>query len=60
VVGGALSNPSEQYPAVFGRVQLFIDYPYAFPTLVTGLVGASAAIISALFVEEVRRLGHIL
>jgi len=48
-----LAAPAEQYPAVFGKIQFFKDYPYALPTFVTGLIGLSAAIISALFVKEV-------
>jgi hypothetical protein len=51
--GGGLSKPAEQYPSVFGRVQLFKDFPYALPTFVTGAIGASAAIICAIFLKEV-------
>lgn len=53
MVGGMLAAPAEQYPAVFGNIQFFKDYPYALPTFVTGLIGLSAAIISAIFVKEV-------
>jgi len=56
LAGGGLSNPAEQYPSVFGRIQLFKDYPYALPTFATGAIGASAAIINALFLKEVRNV----
>lgn len=52
LIGGGLSKPAEQYPSVFGRIQLFKDFPYALPTFTTGAIGASAAIISALFTKE--------
>ncbi|KAH8601068.1 MFS transporter [Bisporella sp. PMI_857] len=51
-IGGILSNPAKEYPRVFGNIQLFKDFPYALPTLVTGAIGASAAVISALFIKE--------
>jgi hypothetical protein len=52
--GGGLSKPAEQYPSIFGRVQLFKEFPYALPTFATGAIGASAATICALFIKEVR------
>ncbi|OCL12918.1 MFS general substrate transporter [Glonium stellatum] len=52
LIGGALSNPTKQYPAVFGNIQFFKNYPYALPTFVAGGIGATATIISVLFVEE--------
>lgn len=42
-----------QYPSVFGEIQLFKEFPYALPTFVTGAIGASAALFSALFIKEV-------
>jgi MFS family permease len=53
LLGGILCNPADQYPALFGKVQFFIDYPYALPNFATGLFGASAALLTALYVEEV-------
>ncbi|KAF2096805.1 MFS general substrate transporter [Rhizodiscina lignyota] len=52
LIGGVLAKPAEVYPRVFGHVQLFKDFPYALPTLVTGLFGASAALVCTLFVKE--------
>lgn len=53
LAGGALSNPADQYPSVFGRVQFFKDYPYALPSFTVGAIGLSAVVTSALFVKEV-------
>lgn len=52
LLGGALSKPAETWPSTFGKMQLFIDYPYALPTLVVGAIPASAAVLSMLFVKE--------
>lgn len=52
-LGGALSNPTEQYPSLFGKVQFLKEYPYALPTFTVGVIGMSAMIISALFIKEV-------
>ena len=52
LIGGSLSNPADQYPSVFGQVHLFKEFPYALPTFATGVVGATAAVTSALFIKE--------
>lgn len=52
VIGGALSNPADQYPRVFGNVQFFVNYPYALPSFVAGLFGLSAAILCIFFIKE--------
>jgi hypothetical protein len=51
--GGVLSNPADQYPAVFGNIQFLKTFPYALPTIATGLISASAAVLTLLFVKEV-------
>ena len=51
--GGILSNPAKNFPSVFKGIWFFETFPYALPTLITGAIGASAAIISALFIKEV-------
>jgi len=51
--GGALCNPADQNPSIFGKYQFFVNYPYALPTFTTGLFGASAAIVAAIFIKEV-------
>jgi MFS family permease len=52
LMGGALANPATQYPGIFGGIRFFEDYPYALSSLVVAMVGATAALSSALFVEE--------
>ncbi|KAL1302202.1 hypothetical protein AAFC00_002630 [Neodothiora populina] len=50
--GGALADPAGQYGGPLKKIQFFHDYPYALPSLAVGVVGLSAAVISAFFVEE--------
>ncbi|KAJ7439037.1 MFS transporter [Mycena galericulata] len=52
LIGGSLSEPTLNFPSVFGHVHLFKTYPYLLPTLITGCVAASAAVLCALFVKE--------
>lgn len=53
IPGGALADPAGQYPRVFGGIHFFKEYPYALPTFFSGAIGASAAVISWLFIHEV-------
>ena len=43
----------EQYPRVFGSNEFLTQYPYALATIVSGAFAASAAILSAVFIDEV-------
>jgi MFS family permease len=52
LLGGALADPVGQYPGAFGGVRFLKDYPYALSSLVVALVGVTAAISTALFVQE--------
>jgi MFS-type transporter involved in bile tolerance (Atg22 family) len=52
LLGGALADPVRQYPGVFGTFGFFEKYPYALSSLVVAMVGATAALSSAFFVEE--------
>lgn len=52
VIGGALSKPAEQYPTLFGNNHFLISYPYALPTIFTGAISATAAIISVFLLTE--------
>ncbi|KAG9245270.1 MFS transporter [Calycina marina] len=51
-IGGVLSNPATEYPRVFGKIQLLRNFPYALPTLITGVIGALALIATILFTKE--------
>ncbi|KAJ5159118.1 uncharacterized protein N7500_008769 [Penicillium coprophilum] len=52
LLGGALADPVRQYPGAFGTGSFFEKYPYALSSLVVAMVGATAAISSACFVDE--------
>jgi MFS family permease len=52
LMGGALASPATQYPNVFGGIAFFEKYPYALSSMTVALVGATAALSSACFVEE--------
>ncbi|KAF8199262.1 MFS transporter [Mycena galopus ATCC 62051] len=52
LIGGSLSEPTVNCPSVFGHIHLFETYPHLLPTLITGCVAASAAVLCALFVKE--------
>jgi MFS family permease len=52
LLGGALADPVRQYPGIFGSVHFLKNYRYVLSSVVVALVGLTAAISSALFVEE--------
>ncbi|KAI5238575.1 MFS general substrate transporter [Aureobasidium subglaciale] len=52
VIGGALATPATQYPRVFGGVWFFEEFPYALPLIVASFFGFSAALISAIYLNE--------
>ena len=52
-LGGALASPADQYPSVFGGIYFFEEFPYAVPTIFVGLIAASAALVSWLYLKEV-------
>ncbi|KAK3941072.1 major facilitator superfamily domain-containing protein [Diplogelasinospora grovesii] len=51
LLGGALADPAAQYPNVFTH-PFFRRYPYALPSFLVGIIGASAVVVTALFAEE--------
>ncbi|TVY80317.1 Efflux pump azaK [Lachnellula suecica] len=56
LIGGALSNPLEQYPNVFGSLRFLKEFPYALPTFITGTIGASAALLCGFLIKEASTL----
>ncbi|RSM17749.1 hypothetical protein CDV31_003356 [Fusarium ambrosium] len=52
IIGGVLANPATQYPGSFGKNKFFLEYPYALPGFVTGVISATSALTSALFLKE--------
>lgn len=51
--GGGLAKPAQQFPSVFKGLAFFEKYPYALSTIVPAAFGVSAAVVNALFLEEV-------
>ncbi|KAJ1329907.1 transmembrane transporter-like protein [Microdochium nivale] len=51
-LGGLLADPAAQYPRVFAGIPFFEEYPYALSSFIVGLIGLTAVVTSALFVEE--------
>ncbi|KAI1113264.1 major facilitator superfamily transporter [Nemania sp. NC0429] len=51
-VGGALAEPARQYPRLFAGLWFFETFPYALSSIAVGVVGATAVVTSALFIEE--------
>ncbi|KAF7563994.1 hypothetical protein G7046_g122 [Stylonectria norvegica] len=52
ILGGALADPAAQYPKAFKGLEFFETYPYALPGFVTGIISATGALTTALFLEE--------
>ncbi|KAG8802952.1 hypothetical protein FRC17_006303, partial [Serendipita sp. 399] len=46
IVGGVFESPAKNYPGLFGKVQLFIDYPYLLPCLVASSVTLFGSFLS--------------
>lgn len=55
-IGGGLAEPARTMPKIFGKIHLFVEYPYALPSFAIGVVGVASAIVCAIFVQEVRGL----
>lgn len=51
-LGGALAQPSQNFPAFFPRGTLFDRYPFLLPNLVCAVVLAFGVLIGILFLEE--------
>ncbi|KAI0968599.1 major facilitator superfamily transporter [Xylaria arbuscula] len=52
LVGGALADPVHQYPGVFKNVHFLETFPYALSSTVIAVIGLTAVVTSALFLEE--------
>lgn len=52
LLGGALAEPAEQYPRLFGGIALFKSYPYLLPSLAVSAIGLSAVLFTTLYAEE--------
>ena len=52
IIGGALADPVEQYPGVFGGIRFFEQFPYALPGFVIGGISMTGVLTSAFFLKE--------
>ncbi|KAH0490694.1 hypothetical protein TgHK011_002151 [Trichoderma gracile] len=52
IIGGALADPAEQFPGVFGGIQLFEDYPYILAGVAITLINIVSIVLSMLYLEE--------
>lgn len=46
IVGGAFESPAQKWPNVFGKLPLFVKYPYLLPTSIAASVTLAGAILS--------------
>ncbi|PVG02253.1 major facilitator superfamily MFS-1 [Serendipita vermifera] len=46
IIGGVFESPAKNYPQLFGKVQLFIDYPYLLPCAVASSITLTGALLS--------------
>ncbi|KAL8289976.1 hypothetical protein RQP46_002915 [Phenoliferia psychrophenolica] len=58
IIGGYLSNPATNYPAVFGHIQFFISYPYALPCLIGALFPLAGTLAGFFMLEETLPARH--
>ncbi|KAJ1735797.1 hypothetical protein LPJ61_000346 [Coemansia biformis] len=50
-LGGLLADPANQYPGVFGHIELFRTYPYLLPCM-AGSVTTTLGLVAGLFMLE--------
>ncbi|KAF2183942.1 MFS general substrate transporter [Zopfia rhizophila CBS 207.26] len=50
--GPFIGSPADKFESTLGRIRFFREYPYALPGFISASIGASAAILSALFIRE--------
>jgi hypothetical protein len=56
LIGGSLSKPAEQFPGLFGRLELFKAYPYLLPCGISACYAIFAMFIAWSFLKEVLTL----
>ena len=52
MLGGYLSEPATQFPAVFGGIPFFIEFPYVLPALVSVGVALTAFVVGIVWLPE--------
>jgi MFS family permease len=51
-IGGALANPARSFPAIFGKNQFLIRFPYALPNLISCGIFTVGLMVGILFLKE--------
>lgn len=54
LLGGSLANPASQYPAIFGGVAFFKQYPYALSSLAVAFGGATSTLLNIFYLKETK------
>jgi len=57
ILGGALANPAEKFPSIFGSVKFFHRFPFALPNLVASIFFTVGILTGTLFLK-VSRIFH--
>ncbi|KAK1249737.1 hypothetical protein MKX08_009740 [Trichoderma sp. CBMAI-0020] len=52
IIGGALADPAEQFPGVFGGIKLLEDYPYILAGVAITACSVVSIVLSVLYLEE--------
>ncbi|KAH6606900.1 hypothetical protein Trco_006053 [Trichoderma cornu-damae] len=52
IIGGALADPAEQFPGLFGGVRLLEDYPYLLAGAAITFVSVISIVLSMLYLDE--------
>ncbi|OCF41602.1 hypothetical protein I317_04614 [Kwoniella heveanensis CBS 569] len=53
-LGGFFAQPAKQWPHIFGKLQLFVDYPYCLPCLVCAFYVFISMVLCAIWLKETR------
>ncbi|KAL7911325.1 MFS general substrate transporter [Trichoderma velutinum] len=52
IIGGVLADPVEQFPGLFGGIQLLEDYPYLLAGVTLTVINIVSILLCILFLEE--------
>ncbi|KAL7792439.1 major facilitator superfamily domain-containing protein [Trichoderma ceciliae] len=52
IIGGALADPTEQFPGLFGGIRLLEEYPYILAGVAITLINIISIVLSMVYLEE--------
>ncbi|EJD05438.1 MFS general substrate transporter [Fomitiporia mediterranea MF3/22] len=52
MIGGNFVNPEKNFPKTFGAMQIFKDYPYLLPCLVSAVLTIISVLVGLVFMKE--------